>query len=870
MVNLSELQPKEVISNLKSSETGLSSEDAKERLEKYGLNEIVELKKISPISIFLHQFSNFLVLVLLAAASIAFFVGETVDSILIFMIVALNGVFGFIQDYRAEKSIEALRNLAKAKTKVLRDGRQTLIPSSEVVPGDILVLEEGESVPADSRLIENISIGLDESSLTGESGTVSKIVKAIAKAVSIADRKNMCFMHTNVVRGKGLAVAVSTGMDTEIGKIAYKLQEIETPRTRFQIELDNIGKKIGLMVITVAFIVGLSQFFIYSASPIETFLLAVSLAVAAIPEGLPAVVTLSLAMGANRMVKRNALIRKLPVTEELGSVDVICTDKTGTLTENRMTVRKLYQGGKIYTISGAGYESTGDFTHKGNPVKPSTVEKLLLSGILCNNAEFSHEDEKRSFLGDPTEVALIVSAMKGGINKVNAEREYKRVHEIPFTSERKMMTTVHGHRGKKIAFAKGALSVVLDKCTKTYENGKVVNLTKDLKKRILEAESEFSGNALRVLAFAYKDMSFNSKAEEGLTFLGLQGMIDPPRAEVKGAIMKVRSAGIRVIMMTGDSKGTALAVAEELNLPSSGAVEGKDLENMSDEFLLEKLKTISIFARVDPLHKFRILNLLKSEGHLVAMTGDGVNDSPALKESDVGIAMGIRGTDVSKEASDMILLDDNFATIGNAIEEGRRIYDNIRKFVTFLLSENVGEVTVVFLASMLGLGLPLTAVMLLWINLLTDGLPALALGVDRATAGIMLKAPRDRSKSIVNAKLLTRVVSSGLVLGLTILTLYYINLPDITRARTIAFTAIVAYEFARLEILRNVFGHRLFSNHWLVAAVLTSLALQLTIIYTPLAQFFGIIPLDLAAWIQIAIGLLVVTPLTYLVMHLTK
>ncbi|HDD46079.1 MAG TPA: HAD family hydrolase, partial [Candidatus Aenigmarchaeota archaeon] len=689
--------------------------------------------------IFANQFKSVLILVLIVASLLALALGHTIDGILIIAIVIANAIFGFLQDYKAEKSIEALRKLASPKAKVLRNGEYKVVDAGEIVPGDIVILEMGDVVPADCRVIESENLMVDESALTGESEAVEKISHVIAKTVSLADMKNMVFMGTNVVSGRGKGVVIATGMQTEMGRIAKTLESIEEEKTPFQKELDSMGKKIGVAVVFIALLIFVLQLLASKLSLVDTFLISVSLAVAAIPEGLPAVVTISLAMGAKAMARRNALLRALPVAESLGSVDVICTDKTGTLTENRMSVKRIWVDDKFIEVR------DGKFLFNGKQFYSKELEMLLKIGALCNNVK--HMEGK--YMGDPTEVALVISAEKANLRKEELEKRYTRLKEIPFSSERKMMTTVNRCGNKTFAFSKGAVEVILKKCEKILINGKIVTLSKDMKTRIIKANDSMAKEALRVLGMAYKEVkSKENSYESNLIFVGMQGMIDPPRKEVKAAIEDCKNAGIRVIMITGDNKNTAMAIAREIGINCKDAIVGMEIENMNKEELRDIVEKVDVFARVDPIHKYRILNALKENGHIVAMTGDGVNDAPALKMADVGVAMGIRGTDIAKQASDIVLLDDNFKTIRDAVEEGRRIFDNIRKFVNYLLSSNVGEVLVLLFASLLSrfrdIPIPLTAVQLLWINLLTDGLPALALGVDPASKNIMKRPPRKK------------------------------------------------------------------------------------------------------------------------------
>jgi len=849
---------KEVFDNLKSSVKGLEEKEAERRLKKYGYNELEEKDKISFFKIFLSQFNDFLIIILVLAAivsyAIGFFPGQTshnVDAVLILSIVFLNGIFGFIQDYKAEKSILALKKLAKPVALAMRNGKEHEVESRNLVPGDIVILNQGDQISADLRIIEGNNLEMDESVLTGESSGVSKKVCFYEKAIPLAERRNMLYMNTNVVRGRAKAIVVNTGMQTEVGKIAYQISKAKERLTPFQIEINKAGKKIGLIILIIIGFIAIVQILARALSFVDIFLTSISLAVAAIPEGLPAVVTLALAFGTRKMLKKKALVRKLPVVEGLGSVNVVCTDKTGTLTENKMTVRKLYFDNKIVDVGGIGYDTKGKFYEGRKRLNPKKFTPLLLAGLLCNDtAGGMDKNGKKKYLGDPTEIALLVSAKKA---KISGDG-FKRVDEIPFSSDRKRMTVICTEDGKRTAYMKGALEVVLEKCSRIYESGKEKNLTGKKKKEILKVQEEMAEKALRVLAFAYKQTRKRDKRiENKMIFLGLQGMIDPPRKEVREAIKICRTAGIRVVMITGDHKITAQAIAKEVGV-GNRTLEGKDIDRVSHSNLKKKVEETDIFARVSPSHKVRILKALQSNGHIVAMTGDGINDAPALKNADVGIAMNIRGTDVARQTSDMILLDDNFATITKAIKEGRTIFDNIKKFVNYLLTSNFAEVFVVFFASLAGY-LPITAVQLLWINLLTDGAPALALGVDQSVPGVMKRKPRIKKDGVINKRLMYMIGAIGIKMTLILLIIFFIGLTKgIEVARTMVFTGIVLYEFVRIWVIRKQEKLKFFSNKWLILALGISILLQLTVVYSPLNKFFGVVPLGIFGWGVILIG----------------
>ncbi|MFO7791729.1 MAG: cation-translocating P-type ATPase, partial [Candidatus Saliniplasma sp.] len=795
----------DIYKRLDTTEKGLEGHEAKNRLESYGRNEIEEEEGISPFQILLEQFKDFLIWILIAAAVISIAVGHVIDAYLIITIVIANGIFGFVQDWKAEQSIQALKDMATQEAVVKRGGKKKKIDSSQLVPGDIISLSQGDAVPADARLIEQQYLKVDESALTGESTAVSKKDHVLEGQIDLAERNNMVYKQTTVVNGRGEALVVGTGMKTEIGNIAKELQSVEDEETVFQKEVNQLGKKLGVMILAIC--VGLVPILLFrDVDPLDSFITAIALAVAAVPEGLPAVVTLTLALGTRKMLKKKALVRRLPVIESLGSVDVICTDKTGTLTESEMIVKKIFFEGREIDVS-SGDSGRNSFTSDNKDVDPDDLKMILQTGALCNDSEISNGE----VIGDPTEAALIQSAQKAGLSKEELEKKFRRIDEIPFSSERKMMTTIHDGPGDEdIAFMKGAPEVILEKCDRYYEKGNIKELDQAKKEEILEVNDRFAKDALRVLAMAYKDITLKGtedkekkeeiegiegdKIETGLVFLGLQGMIDPPREEVKEAIETCRNAGIRTVMITGDNAVTAGAIGRQLGF-SGEVVTGKRLDEMTEEELKEIVKSINIFARVSPTHKVQILRALKSHGHVVAMTGDGVNDAPALKESDIGTAMGQRGTDVSQQASDMILLDDNFTTIKDAIEVGRGIFDNIRKFVNLLLSGNAGEVLIVLIASLVGLGLPLTAVMLLWVNLLTDGLPALALGMDPSSKDIMKRKPKSRDENIIDRTLTFSIIWIGIWVTAICLSLYVYGLTISTElARTLTFTSLVVLE----------------------------------------------------------------------------
>jgi len=744
---------------LNTSETGLSSGEAENRLQKYGKNELEEEEKTSVVKLFLSQFKSFLILILMAAALISAFLGELIDASVILFTVILAGVLGFVQEYRAEESIKLLKSLTSPEALVVRNGKETKVPSSLLVPGDILVLQAGDRIPADARLLETISLKIDESSLTGESVPVEKNTKIFPPETPQPDRKNMAYTGTSVTYGRGKAVVTATGMSTAFGKLAGLIGEIERERTPLQEKLDQFGRWLGtatLVVVAFVAVIGILQGF----DPFEMFLWGVALAVAAIPEALPAVVTVGLALGVRRMVKRHALVRKLPSVETLGSTNIICTDKTGTLTQNKMTVEKLYVNGTLLSVTGRGYEPVGDFFKEGQSVPEDVhLHKLLVTGTLCNDAGLAQEDGIWDMMGDPTEGALVVAAAKAGIWKIALEKKHRRIGEVPFSSERKMMTTLNTSEGSLYAYSKGAPEVILASCTKIFHGGQEEELTPEMKQKILDTVHELANQTLRVMGFAYRQVTENilpEEAEREMVFAGLMGMRDLPREEVKVAIATCKSAGIRTVMITGDHRTTAFAIAREIGIYREGdivltGVELDALENKEFEDIVEK---VSVYARVYPEHKLKVVEALKKKGYVVAMTGDGVNDAPALKAADMGIAMGITGTEVSKEASSMILTDDNFASIVSAVEEGRNILKNIKNFIAYGLTCHIGVVLIV-------------------INLITDGLPPMALSLEAPNRGLMEQKPRKSKEGLVSRRMLIASLGLGSLISIQSLGVLY-------------------------------------------------------------------------------------------------
>lgn len=836
-----------------SGGNGLTREQARERLGKNGYNELAQGKKTSRLSIFLEQFQDVLTIVLIIATVISLFLGEVSDAVTIFVILFLNGILGFVQEYKTEKSLEALSELSAPQAMVVRDGVEQKIPSREVVVGDLVILEAGDRICADCKLTECVNLQVNESILTGESVAVEKSLHT----------DSAVYMGTTVTAGRGRAVVEATGMATKMGQIAHMLSNTTAAVTPLKRNLNKIGKELVIICFAVCVLIFIAGLF-HGQSVYDMFFSAVSLAVAAIPEGLPAVVTVALAIGVDRMLKRRALVRKLPAVETLGSTNVICTDKTGTLTENKMTVKQLYADGRLIDVSGAGYGLDGEFTYQKSKIDPSrneAVNLLLTCGYLCNNT-ICRKDE---LIGDPTEIAIYVAAKKARINEFYLN-EYQRIYEIPFDSDRKLMSVVcRGRDGAEYVFVKGAADRILSLCSRRQGDGKIVPFSD--KYAVRSVNDTMTSAALRVLGFAYKqlDASYKSMTDEelesNLVFLGLEGMMDPPRKEVFAAIRDCYTAGIKPVMITGDHKNTARAIANELGFKGDNTpVTGEQLATMSDDELCDVAGRTNVFARVSPLDKLRIVRAYKRRRNVVAMTGDGVNDAPSLKEADIGISMGEGGTDVAKEASDMVLLDDNFATIVAAVEEGRMIFDNIRKFIRYLLACNLGEILMMGAAAFWGMPLPLIPIQVLWLNLVTDGLPALALGIDPPDKDIMQRQPRRGNESIFSRGLGSNIVLSGLLIGASSLVAFALSMflfGDLQRARTVAFATLIfaelIYAFECKSEYKPIYKINLFNNLPLVGAVIGSFLLTLAVVYLPfLGNIFKTVPLVLYDWVLVA------------------
>jgi P-type Ca2+ transporter type 2C len=777
-------------------------------------------------------------------------------------------LLGFVQEYRAEKAIDALKKMAAPTASVLRGGKEIEIPARQVVPGDLIFLRAGDKVPADARVIESINLQVDEAALTGESLPVEKVTLPLPGAdLAVGDRKNMAYSGTVVTYGRGRAVATATGMQTEFGKITGMLQEVETGQTPLQENLDRVGKVLAKAAFVLVLIIVLLG--IFRGQPVlEMFIFGIALAVAVVPEALPAVVTISLALGIQRMVKRNALVRRLPTVETLGSTSVICSDKTGTLTKDEMTARKIFSAGRIFDVTGSGYEPSGQFLHNGAPEDcDEALMELLRGAALVSDARQIQVEGRWDIKGDPTEGALVVAAAKAGLNKDELERSFPRLAEIPFTSETKRMTTLQRMPQGLTGYSKGAPEVILSSCVRYMDEDGVRDLTPPTREMILSHAQDMAGQALRVLGVATRPAETIGEAEKEMTFLGLVGMIDPPRPEAKQAIATCVQAGIRPVMITGDHPLTARAVANELNLSGNGlrVVTGAELEAMSESEFDQQVDSIDVYARVSPAHKLRVVTALQNQGHVVAMTGDGVNDAPALKKADIGIAMGITGTDVSKEASDMMLTDDNFSSIVAAVEEGRGIFGNIKKYLMYLLSSNIGEIGLMGGAALLGLPLPLSAVQILYVNLATDGLPALALAVDPPEKDLMQRRPRNQRVGIFTRPVVTLMSVGGIWSTFANLGLFIWALGSgrsLQEAMTMTFVSLVLIQFFKAYNYRsdrNSVFNRPFANKWLNIAIVWELTLLFAIIYVPFLQVpFGTYPLPLVDWlIVLGIGLTV-------------
>ncbi|HEU0289872.1 MAG TPA: cation-translocating P-type ATPase, partial [Burkholderiales bacterium] len=883
---------------------GLTQQEAQDRLLKLGANELTEKPRPGFLALLWAQFNNYLVIILIVAALVALALGEWVDSIAIMIIVVLNAVVGVIQESKAEQALAALKKMAAPNAQVIRDGNQVTVPGRELVAGDIVLLEAGNYVPADMRLLTSVNLKVEEASLTGESVPSEKNAAVVLeKEIPLGDRKNSAFMSTMVTYGRGKGLVTATGMNTQIGLIAEMIQSFEDEDTPLQQKLEHLGKVLGTICIAICafvFIYGLIRdtkltdvftigFLNYLQGEqkdiINLFMTAVSLAIAAVPEGLPAIVTICLALGMQQMVKRHALIRKLPAVETLGCATVICSDKTGTLTQNEMTVVQGWVGSKRFRVTGEGYNPTGQFSVNDRSFDTRTdpdATVLLHGALLCNDAKLAEKTDeagRRSWriIGDPTEGAMAVVATKAGLERDGLEKTMPRVQEIPFDSDRKRMTTIHSPDGgqgsvadfrypRHIAFVKGAPDVLLDLCSHLQQSGQSIPMTDAKRKEILDQNRDLASNALRVLGVAYRPLNEIPEnctpeiVEKELTFVGLLGMIDPARPEVVDAVKVAKGAGLKTVMVTGDHKDTAEAIAREIGVLTRGGLvlTGPEIEKMSDQELAARADNLQVCCRVSPQHKTRIVDAMKSRDHVVAMTGDGVNDAPALKRANIGVAMGITGTDVSKQTADMVLTDDNFASIVSAIEQGRIIYSNIRKFVYFLLACNAGEILIIFGSMLFGLPIPLKPVHLLWLNLVSDGAPALALGMEKGDPDIMKYPPRPPKEPVINRDMAIGIGVIAVVDAIAILLAFYFGMQrypgHLEAAQTIAFVTLCTSELIRAYTARSeylsMFSIGVFSNKWMNWAVLVSFLLVLAVVYVPfLNPFFDTVPLTLNDWL---------------------
>ena len=838
------IKEEELLKQLKTDKNGLTSEEAEKRLNTYGLNELKKIRKFNAFKILAGQFTSFLIIILIIAAIISAIAGEVIDAIVIAVVIVINSFLGFNQEYKAERAIEKLKEMLVPKAKAIRNGKVEEIDAKEVVPGDILVLEEGDNISADCRILSSESLQVNEASLTGESVPEDKRPEILAESIGLADRTNMLYQGTQIVKGKGKAVVIATGMKTEFGKIAEMVQKVQPEENPLKEKINHFGRVLGIiaivLIIAITFLGILVGF-----GALEMFMISVSLAVSAIPEGLPAVITITLALATQRMLKVKSLIRKLPAAETLGRATYICTDKTGTITEEKMKVRKIFVNGKI-----------------SSKLKEKQAEFLYKIGILCNNARVEEKDGEEYLIGDPTEKALLAVAQDYGLDKKQETEKQPKVKEFPFSSERKMMSKVRLNKGNYISYVKGAPEIIIKRCEAEFYNGKIRKINEKRKEELIAEYETLASEGMRVLAFSYKILTKQAKeinennAERNLIFVGLQGMIDPPRPEVKLAVQQCEEAGIKIVMITGDSAVTAKAVGEEIGLRGE-VIEASQLGKMSDSELSEALKTTFIFARVSPEDKLRIVEILKKNGEIVAVTGDGVNDALMLKKADIGIAVG-RGSDVAKDSSDIILLDNNFASIVKAVREGRRVYDNIKKFIKYMLSANTNEILLilfVMLAFRRPELLPMLPLQILWINLITDSFPAVALSREEAEEDVMKRTPA--KESILKGSMLFIIVA-GILAFLICFVAFYSYIDNIDKARTMAVTTSVLFQmFLVLNCRTKKLFYKFKLNKYIIYAIIISILLHLAIIYTPLNTFFKFTFLGLIDWLKI-IGLCII------------
>lgn len=871
--------PEDTLKELESSNKGLSTETAQKRLQEFGKNELKKEEKKPFIKKLADQFLDPMIIILIVASIVSAMIGEVVDAVIIIAIVVVNAILSLYQEGKAEEAIAALQKMSSPKAKVVRNGEFEEIDSAEIVPGDYIILETGDIVPADLRLTDSKNLKVDESSLTGESVPVEKKASIVYDGVmEIGDRENLAYSSTIISYGRGAGVVIETGTKTEIGKIAQSIQTVDREQTPLQKKLAGLSALLGKLVIAICVLV-LGVGILYKHDFMDMFMISISLAVAAVPEGLPAIVTIVLSIGMSKMAERHAIVKKLLAVETLGTTTVICSDKTGTLTQNEMTVTKGYLDGKVIEVSGTGYSLKGDITFEGEEVSENNFKDLgFMSSIaaLTNDAQLTFNDSVVGIIGDPTEGALLTFAEKAGYSVTELNEKYNREAEIPFDSERKMMTTFHSKfiKDKIVSFTKGAPDIILSKCSFYLDQGEVKELTEQKRNEIMEINSSFAKQALRVLGYAYREFSelpkdlTSENIENEMIFVGLTGMIDPARPEAKVAIAECKSAGIIPIMITGDHIETGFAIAKELGIADSEsqAIMGRELNEMNDEELRETVKTKRVFTRVSPENKVQIVTALKDNGHITAMTGDGVNDAPAIKRADIGIAMGITGTDVAKNTADVILTDDNFATIVHAVEEGRVIYSNIKKFVGYLLSCNIGEVLVIFISIILNLPVPLIPIHLLWLNLVTDSFPAMALGVEKGDDDIMEQPPRDPNEPILDPELKITVAVQSIAITIATLGAYVIGLTwhgdtgeGLMDARTMAFATLILAELLRAysarSIRKTIFHIGVFSNKKLVIATAFSFALMVIVMYVPgIREIFELDNIGLKDWSVVLIA----------------
>lgn len=869
------LSPQDIAGSTKTDiSAGLGETEVQKRFAEFGPNELKASTRVSPWVLFFSQFKDILIQILLVATLLSAFMGHAIESIAIAVIVLFAVILSFVQEHRAERAIEALRRMAAPTANVIRNGKEKKIPARELVQGDVILIKAGDKIPADARMAQSFNLQVEEAALTGESVPVEKKIDALgAGEISLGDRNNMVYSGTVVSYGRGRAVVTATGMNTEFGKITGMLQDVETAKTPLQKNLDQVGKNLAKAAgVIVVIIVALG---VFRGQPfLEMIIFGIALAVAVVPEALPAVVTISLAIGVQRMVKRHALIRRLPIVETLGCTTVICSDKTGTLTKDEMTIRKIFVPGQIYDVAGSGYDPIGGFSLKGKQINPpQNIIALLKAAVLASDAYIIKEDGRWEIKGDPTEGALVVATVKAGLDRTSLEKENPRVNEIPFTSESKRMTTLCVEGGGQVSYSKGADEVILNHCVLYHKEGKVERLDGSLRREFLDASAQMAKEALRVLAIAYKPNAQIEDVGEDMVFLGFVGMIDPPRPEAKIAVQNCREAGIKPVMITGDHPLTAQAIARELGILKNGrVVTGIELDQIKDEDLERDIEDIDVYARVSPAHKLQVISAFQKRGHVVAMTGDGVNDAPALKKADVGIAMGITGTDVTKEVAAMTLTDDNFASIVAAVEEGRHIFGNIKKYLMYLISSNIGEIGLMAGASLMGMPIPLTAVQILYVNLATDGLPALALAVDPPESDLMRRKPRLQRSGIFTRPVVILMVAGGLWSTIVNIGIFSWALKSgmvLKEAMTMTFVSLVLIQFFKAYSYRSErlsVMQKPFVNKWLNMAVLWELILLVLIGYLPfLHKPFGTFSLPLFDWIMVITLSITVVPILEIV-----